>query len=231
MPWISSAKSPKPNINRQGLSTSMKAFNFIITFAFGAIFLAGGLLIANETAIPYFINWQTMQAWHASKAEVQTVESGKSYTKANYRYQFNGRSYIGNRVNPADFNDNIGDYQQTLQQHLKQAKNNQRPITVWVNPANPNQAVIDKQMRWGLFALMSGFCLVFALIGGAIIIAGIASFKNKSQAKISISQAKEDWQANQNNPEHLASHSSFIDYLHQVRHQQKKPMGNSNTRA
>ncbi len=119
-----------------------------------------------------------MQSWHPTQAQLLSVSGGEKQTRALYRYQYNGVTYEGDRVYVAVFSDNIGSYHSDLLARLRNIERAGDPVTVWVNPDYPAQAVIDRDMRWGLFAFMSGFCSIFIVIGLVVAYASITS-KNK----------------------------------------------------
>ena len=132
---------------------------------FGLLFAAGGLFILSETALPTWQNWRAMQNWQPTYAQLLSVSGEENQTRASYRYDYDGNSYQSDRVYVAELNDNIGSYHADLLERLRSQLNAGEPILVWVNPLIPRQAVIDRDMRWGLFALMSVFCSVFIFIG------------------------------------------------------------------
>lgn len=145
----------------------------LLGIAFGLIFVFGGLIFANETVVPTFSEWINMQDWQPTSAEVLVVDGGENFVSAQYRYQVNGSFYTGERVYVTQFKDNIGSYHPSLYARLNRARAKQQSVDIWVNPNNPNEAVIDKGMRWGLFAFMTGFCSIFILIGLAVCYASI----------------------------------------------------------
>jgi hypothetical protein len=68
--------------------------------------------------------------------------------------------------------DNIGDFQQKAHAQIRAFAGKERPFRCYVNPARPEQAVLFRDLRWGLMLLMSVFPLVFPLAGFAISISG-----------------------------------------------------------
>lgn len=152
----------------------------LLGIVFGLIFACGGLMIANETVVPTVSNWMKMQDWQPASAELVTLNGGENFVSAQYRYQVNGSFYTGERVYVTPFNDNIGSYHSRLYTRLNQARANQQQVNIWVNPSDPADAVIDKTMRWGLFALMIGFCGVFIIAGLAVCYASVRSISKKS---------------------------------------------------
>ena len=89
---------------------------------------------------------------------------------AEYNYIYDGQRYFGSRVAVASGADNIGDYQQDTGRTLSQAWSSGRPITVFVNPDNPAEAIYDRSLRWGLLGFQSIFLVVFGGVGLGLMI-------------------------------------------------------------
>ena len=142
---------------------------------FGLLFAAGGYFILAETALPMWQNWQRMQEWRPANARLLSISATDNETRASYSYDFAGGSYQGTGVGVSAFKDNIGSYHQDMQAYLHRIQVSDAFLPIWVNPANPSQAVIDRNMRWGLFALTGAFCSVFLLIGLGVIFASLRS--------------------------------------------------------
>jgi len=203
---------------------------------FGLVFAGGGILLALETSVPTYRTWQQMQRWQPARAQLLAVGGQENETTASYNYQFDDRNYSGNRVYVADFNDNIGSYHRDLQQHLAKLWRQQLPVRIWVNPADPRRAVIDRNMRWGLFTLMTGFCLVFILIGLAVAIAVIrAALFPAANPLPTTAQLRREWRERQAEPGFLQSFIRFRRYrlqeLRQQAHTQVKAPASETDRA
>jgi hypothetical protein len=61
--------------------------------------------------------------------------------------------------------DNIGDFQRRRMRRSAPLKGGSRPFRCYVNPALPEQAVLFRDLRWGLMLLMSIFPTAFPLAG------------------------------------------------------------------
>ena len=192
----------------------MRILRAIPAILFGLMFAGGGVFFLSVTALPVWQDWHAMKRWHSAQAALISVQGGENYTRANYRYEYNGTVYERDRVYIADFNDNIGPYHKNLYSRLKDHQRTQSPITVWVDPANPGQSVIDRDMRWGLFALMAGFCSIFVLVGVAVAWGGITSKKTAAKSKRpSLSALRKEWQQKQR--ETPGFNLGFIEYSRQ----------------
>lgn len=143
----------------------MRGISIILGLILGLAFAGFGVYVAWETAVPTYHDWQLMQSWQVETAELLSVSGADNRTEASYRYYISDKLYQNDRVYVTRFNDNIGSYHEKLQTRLRQLQQTMQPVTIWYNPADPQEAVIDRDMRWGLFALMSGFCAVFFIVG------------------------------------------------------------------
>jgi hypothetical protein len=173
----------------------MRRLLIIPGLLFGLIFSAGGYFILSETALPMWENWQRAQDWRPASARLISMSAADNDTRVTYGYDFAGGSYQGAGLGVSEFSDNIGSYHQDMQAYLREIQRNGEVLPIWVNPAVPSQAVIDRDMRWGLFALTSGFCSIFLLIGLGII---YASLRGTSQVaprrRPSLLQVRKIWQ-------------------------------------
>ncbi|MGR9043693.1 MAG: DUF3592 domain-containing protein [Gammaproteobacteria bacterium] len=191
----------------------MRILNTLFVLILGAAFAYGGARIAMETAIPTFQSWQAMKSWKAASATLLSVAGSENSTEASYRYTASGVEYRNDRVYLASFKDNIGSYHQDLYQHLLRLQRNHQPVTIWYNPENPNQSVIDRDMRWGLFALMAAFCSVFILIGLTL---GYASLRTcggtrSDLKKPSLAELRRQWRQKQADSNYRESFFAFVE--------------------
>jgi len=145
---------------------------------FGGIFAAVGIGFLLLSIIPTLYEGWQMQGWQAVPAQVLETElhhqhSDNSTTyrvTARYRYVWQGRSYFGSRVGISSGSDNVGSWHQTHYQRLRSARDTATPLTVWVDPQAPAHAIIDRDIRWGLFAFKMVFVVLFGGIGLGIVL-------------------------------------------------------------
>jgi len=191
----------------------MRALRAIPGLIFGLFFAGGGLLVFSETGLPTWQDWYAMQQWQPAQAILISLSGGDNQTQASYRYEVNGIIYQGDRVYVARFNDNIGSYHQDLSNLLLNQRHAGQPIAIWVNPFDPRQSVIDRKMRWGLFALISGFCSIFVFIGLLIAYASISSNKQAAHSeRPSLFALRREWKQRLHDPEF---HHSFTEFARQ----------------
>lgn len=159
-------------------------------YAIAATLIAGANMKSWEAVDGYVVN---------GGYETHNSENGHTYKAyAAYRYEYDGRRYEGTRVAIDGMADNLGDFQQELGRKLSDAAGSGRPIAVFVNPDNPSEAVISRDIRWGLV----GFKLIFLItFGGAS--AGLIAFtfmKPRTADPAAFSEqpwlVKQDWAEN-----------------------------------
>lgn len=116
--------------------------------------------------------WAHMRAWLQTPArvlDVRLIESvGDSVTyrvEAQYEYQHGGQRFVGKRVAISTGSDNVGSFHQDAYDALRHARDQNLRVNAFINPANPAEAVLYRQLRGGVLALKLGFGLVFAAVG------------------------------------------------------------------
>lgn len=148
---------------------------------FGLPFAAIGLGVLGFAVVPDVLEWQAMKAWEPVQAEVLAAElevhSGSDSTTyeatGRYRYAWQGETYENDRVALGSGADNVGDFQQDLARQLERALADGEPVTVWVDPAQPQSSVVNRELRTGLLAMLVVFGLIFALVGLGLMGAGL----------------------------------------------------------
>lgn len=146
---------------------------FALPFAVSGLFvgyLAGGNLWT----------WVEAQDWVETPArilatELETHQDSDSTTyevTARYEYSWRGQAYIGKRVGLSGGSDNIGSFHQDRHSELAHYLASGEPFRCYVNPEDPSEAILYREMRWGLFALMGVFSLLFTGAGVGMMSAG-----------------------------------------------------------
>jgi hypothetical protein len=158
--------------------------NWLIAL-FGLPFFGVGAGVLLFLIVPTLYDGWRMASWPATqgtllRAELVAGSSDGSTTyrlEARYRYAVAGRSYENDRTAIVNTGDNIGDFQETLGRRLEQALHAERPVTVWYDPENPADAVLNRDIRWGLLGFGLIFVVVFGGVGGGFIYAGLRGAK------------------------------------------------------
>lgn len=141
---------------------------------FGLPFMAFAFWLLLTGVWPPVGEWARMSRWQPAEATLLaadlTVRPGSRggasrEATATYRYTVGEAQYTSQRVGISRGGDNLGRYQaemaRTLVGHLQRGE----PVRIWVNPANPIEAAINRELRWDLLSLHAGFALVFGAIG------------------------------------------------------------------
>lgn len=146
---------------------------------FGSIFLIAGLgVIALGPLHTFYLHFSSSD-WARipvtlEHIEVQTHSGSDSTTyslDARYHYTFSGQHHIGTRVGYDLGSDNLSDFHQTTARNLKWASSRGQ-LYAWVNPDNPSEAYLVRDLRWKKMLFMGLFGLVFGAAGGGIMFLG-----------------------------------------------------------
>lgn len=143
----------------------------LVGYLFFGVFAAIGIGMLIFKALPMVIDWHKMTSWHAVDARLLSHELRRSYSDdsttykaiASYSYNYNKQHFRGNRVGIAGGSDNIGSYHQDM--HRKLSRVGDKPFSVWVNPNDPQESIIDRSFRAGLFVFYMFFVLIFGGLG------------------------------------------------------------------
>jgi hypothetical protein len=148
---------------------------FALPFAGFGLFMAG--MVVRD-----FWTWSAAQSWAPTPARLLKAEArensdsdgGTTYRAvAEYRYEFGDKTYESDRVAVHAGSDNIGSYQRDRARELVQLKNAGKPITCYVNPDNPSEAILFRDLRPGMLAFKSLFALVFGGVGFGLLYGGV----------------------------------------------------------
>ncbi len=177
---------------------------------FGLPFLGAGLFLS----LIYFsgyAKWWRAQSWVEVPCWIESAElernsgddSDTHQALATYRYEFEGRSYQGNRVSFHGGSDNIGDFQQEAHRELSRhaggkssgsQQDARAPFRCYVNPANPSEAVIYRTLRWQMQAFLAIFALTFPAVGAGLVFGGLVGMRMlKKEAVLSEKHPGEPW--------------------------------------
>ena len=159
---------------------------------FGLPFFLVGIGFLFWSVIPTVYDSWRVQSWPAVsgqliQADLTTNHSSDSTTheaRARYRYHISGREYIHDRVAINEGGDNIGDFQQQLGRKLENLYHSHQPVTVFYNPTDPQDAVINRDIRWGLLGFKMIFVLVFGGVGAGLVFWGARGKKTIEVADV-----------------------------------------------
>jgi len=140
---------------------------------FCGVFAAAGIGLFVSSGLPMISGWMQAKSWHQVQAELidhdlashRGDDSTTYEVSARYRYDYLGQRFNATKVSFSSGADNIGSYHQDMNDRLSQVARGAKPLMVWVNPDKPSEAVIDREMRWGLLAFKSLFLFLFGGFG------------------------------------------------------------------
>lgn len=146
--------------------------------------------------------WAAMQTWvevaaTIQSAELETHSSSDSTTysvRAEYRYQWEGKDYKGNRVAISASSDNIGNFHERVHRELEQYEGTGRKFRCYVNSKNPADSVLYRDLRVELLGFMMIFALAFGGAGFGLMAAGIFGAKiNRENEALRLQYPEEPW--------------------------------------
>jgi len=146
---------------------------------FGGIFLLVGLGLIVVGPLETFYQHMRSAGWqrvpvtlHSINVESHRGDDSTTYSvEARYSYQFNGHTYNASRVGYDWGSDNIGDYHGRIVGRVRSAQARGQ-LLAWVNPADPHEAYLMRDLRWKKIIFMVIFGAVFAGAGAGVIAFG-----------------------------------------------------------
>ncbi len=142
----------------------------LLALIFLAVGLGVGLWLGSE-----LLGCSRMRSWvetpatiiRAKLVEHPDIEGNQPTYEAiaEYKYQYGGRDYTGNRVGVHRGPDNVGSFHRDAYRQLSSHQSSGRPFRCYVNPAKPADSVLFRDMRWGVVVLRAIFAMVFVGFG------------------------------------------------------------------
>ena len=132
---------------------------------------------AIQTAIDYF----DVQDWVETPAIIELVDDKDLSIR--YHYQYNSLAYTSTQlgVNDTKVNGDPGydGKKELLESHVSSGE----PFSCFVDQYPPHTSVVFRHFRWGQFAFMIPFGLVFLAVGLGVMYGGWRSFTEKKKSK------------------------------------------------
>jgi len=157
-----------------------KGYFFLVLFM--VPFLGVGVWMGSM-AVRTINKVEAAQSWTETPAEILSCvlkshrgsKGGRTYcVTGQFAYTYNEKKYRSFQVTfYSDGNDNIGNFHQRIFHQLESARLSKKTLPCWVNPNNPDEAVLIRELR----PEMMGFQLIFVFaFGGAAIaiLSGVA---------------------------------------------------------
>lgn len=160
----SSPDIPKRQLSKPGL-----------LLALGGVGLLGVACWLVWIMLHLLFSWCVTQFWVPTEVKVLTAElveserSGSFLATATFEYQWNGRQHVGRRVWLSEFRDSDGGIQQSLGHKLEELEKSGQRTTCFVNPRNPEEAILVRQMYSETLTLLSLLTIVAGGIGALLL--------------------------------------------------------------
>lgn len=147
----------------------------------GLLFAGFGVAVLAGMVVTDLIDMARMRDWVAVRAELIDLDLERHHGRrattfevtARYRYHVAGTTFEGSRVGISPGPDNIGSYHEDWHARLRKLRRDKTPLTVWVDPADPADSVIDREPRWGFLLFKSLFGAIPLVIGGLLLSARV----------------------------------------------------------
>lgn len=172
---------------------------FLILFALP---FAGGGTFVGYLAGSMLTTWVRAQSWQEVPARILSVELDVNHgddsttyrVRAVYEYEYRGQTYTSDRVAGSVGSDNIGSFHQDKYAELRPYLDAGRPFRCFVNPDDPSEALLYRELRWGMLAFQTVFALAFCLVGYGLIFAAFYGGKRVKEAnKLKEERPEEPW--------------------------------------
>ena len=173
-----------------------------LMLAFGLPFLLGGIMALSIFG-KSIIGPLDAADWSPHKAKViayhldsqSSSEGGTTYkAKGEFEYEWEGRRYTSQKIDFSIGYDSFKDYHKGIITQLRNAKNNKNYLRIYVNPKNPEQAVMLRRIRWKMFIFFIPFVTLFPLVGAGIIIGSLIGHRHdKAEYLQSIQHPLKPW--------------------------------------
>ncbi|MGD8328681.1 MAG: DUF3592 domain-containing protein [Acidobacteriota bacterium] len=185
--------------SKDGKKSGRGAVIFLFLFALP---FAGAGTFVGYLGVSGIIAWSRAQSWVEVPARIISadldVNHGDDSTtyrvRAEFQYDWDGRSYTSHRVAFGSGSDNIGSFHQDKYDELRRYAGTDRLFRCFLNPEQPGEAVLYRELRWGMLGFEAVFAAVFCLVGYGLMFAAIyGSRKVKEAEKLQAARPDEPW--------------------------------------
>lgn len=156
----------------------------ILGVVIGMLCMLIGLYVLYVMAARQLIEADLVSSYQAVDAFVTNTEVKKSHghkgfvykVVASYHYHIDGNEYVASRIGLLDVEDADPTWHNSWHTTLSNAKASNQPITAYVNPDDPHQAILDRTLR--LDRIMAAGMIAFVFCGiGAFIVYRVVTVK------------------------------------------------------
>ena len=184
---------------KKGDKSNRRAIVFLLLFALP---FAGGGTFVGYLAGSMLLEWVQAQSWDEVPARILStdldVNHGDDSTtykvNAVYEYSYMGESFTSDVVSFGFGSDNIGSFHQDKHSELRAYVGSGERFRCFVNPSDPSESLLYRELRWGLLGLQVVFALVFGLVGYGLMFAAVYGSRLVKEAdKLKESQPDRPW--------------------------------------
>ncbi|MBI2771163.1 MAG: DUF3592 domain-containing protein [Burkholderiales bacterium] len=157
-----------------------KQGNGMVWLLFGPVLLTGlGLIAAAGWRVAQHLqslHWKPVEGMlvergvEATSASLGRRQQGTSRLSGSFSYAWQGKAYTSDQISFSALSEssgaNLDDWNQRLDNYLGP---DHSKFTVWVNPADPAQAVALRDIRWLEIGFLAGLGAAFAISAGALL--------------------------------------------------------------
>lgn len=175
----------------------MTRASVVAVCVFAAPFLLWGLWSAMKL-VGVVLEARAMESWVEVPATIEKVELANHHTgggggrrssprrtmwkvEARYTYDYEGRAFDGQRVGLHTGSSGDREYHAGVHDELKRHLDERRPFRCFVNPADPNEAVLYRDLRPKLLTLYAVHAVLFS--GIATLLMGSAFYSWRKQER------------------------------------------------
>lgn len=148
------------------------------------------------------ITWVRAKSWEEVPARIISADLDASSSdgsttyrvRAAYEYEYGGRRYSSERVSSGGGSDNIGSFHQDKYAELRLFVDSGRPFRCFVNPDDPSEALLYRELRWGMLGFMLVFTFAFGIVGYGLMFAAVYGNRIvKEEDKLKAARPEEPW--------------------------------------
>ena len=140
--------------DRQRLSAGLVAA--VMLLLFGGI----GVSALVDVGQRLYDGWRVRGWVEAPATLTRWDESG-----AQYSYTHGGQVFTGRRLGTDRGDSSIDDWNERIDQRLSAAMSGDRKVGAWVNPDRPDEAMLDREVRWKVVATVAFIGAGFLFVG------------------------------------------------------------------
>lgn len=170
-------EAPAPGGDNPDMSKRALGAGCLVLFALPFAAVGAGAVGLGAWTIGQWVDARGWEQVPATLLDVDlVVNSGDADTyraTASYEYSWQGATYRSDRVWFHGMSDNIGSFHQAAARELQAHLEAGEPFPAWVNPDEPTESVLYRDLRWPLLLFVALFGLIFGAVGFGMLVAAL----------------------------------------------------------